>query len=467
MSSLDAVLSVLERGFGQTLDELMALARIPGVSADGFDPCQVERSAEHVAQLLGKSGLERVELLRLPGAHPYVVGEWLRAGDTAPTVLIYAHHDVQPPGRLDRWETPAFEPTLRADERLYGRGVVDDKAGLMVHLAAVRAWLEATSSLPLNLKLIVEGEEEIGSPHLAEFLRIHHERLVADVIVLSGTANLQTGLPSLTTSLRGLVGVDLTVRVLRQPIHSGMWGGAVADAAIALTRLLARLIDDDGVLTLPGVFDDVPALDAVQRARLAALPFDEQSFRADAGLLERGELAGERERSVYERLWWRPSLAVTALEGMLPGKAASQLTDVARAWVDVRLAPGQDPARVSELLVSRLQEKPPWGAQVTTEVRVAVPGWRIEPVGPAYDAARRALARGFGCEPVEIGCGGTIPFVGPFSEVMGGVPALLLGLEDPACHAHGENESLHLGDFRKAARAAVHLLAELGKALSA
>ncbi|TDJ00396.1 MAG: dipeptidase, partial [Deltaproteobacteria bacterium] len=388
-------------------------------------------------------------------------------GDTAPTVLIYAHHDVQPPGRLDRWETPAFEPTLRADERLYGRGVVDDKAGLMVHLAAVRAWLEATSSLPLNLKLIVEGEEEIGSPHLAEFLRIHHERLVADVIVLSDTANLQTGLPSLTTSLRGLVGVDLTVRVLRQPIHSGMWGGAVADAAIALTRLLARLIDDDGVLTLPGVFDDVPALDAVQRARLAALPFDEQSFRADAGLLERGELAGERERSVYERLWWRPSLAVTALEGMLPGKAASQLTDVARAWVDVRLAPGQDPARVSELLVSRLQEKPPWGAQVTTEVRVAVPGWRIEPVGPAYDAARRALARGFGCEPVEIGCGGTIPFVGPFSEVMGGVPALLLGLEDPACHAHGENESLHLGDFRKAARAAVHLLAELGKALSA
>ncbi len=467
MSSLDSVLSVLERGFEQTLAELVTLARIPSVSADGFDPGEVERSAEHVAQLLGKSGLERVELLRLPGAHPYVVGEWLRAGDAAPTVLIYAHHDVQPPGRLDRWETPAFEPTLRADERLYGRGVVDDKAGLMVHLAAVRAWLEATSSLPLNLKLIVEGEEEVGSPHLAEFLRTHHERLAADVIVLSDTANLQTGLPSLTTSLRGLVGVDLTVRVLRQPIHSGMWGGAVADAATALTRLLARLIDDDGVLTLPGVFDDVPALDAVQRARLAALPFDEESFRADAGLLERAELAGERERSVYERLWWRPSLAVTALEGMLPGKAASQLTDVARAWVDVRLAPGQDPARVSELLVGRLQEKPPWGAQVTTEVRAAVPGWRIEPIGPAYDAARRALARGFGCEAVEIGCGGTIPFVGPFSEVMGGAPALLLGLEDPVCHAHGENESLHLGDFRKAARAAVHLLAELGKALSA
>ncbi len=467
MSSLDSVLSVLERGFEQTLAELVTLARIPSVSADGFDPCEVERSAEHVAQLLGKSGLERVELLRLPGAHPYVVGEWLRAGDAAPTVLIYAHHDVQPPGRLDRWETPAFEPTLRADERLYGRGVVDDKAGLMVHLAAVRAWLEATSSLPLNLKLIVEGEEEVGSPHLAEFLRTHHERLAADVIVLSDTANLQTGLPSLTTSLRGLVGVDLTVRVLRQPIHSGMWGGAVADAATALTRLLARLIDDDGVLTLPGVFDDVPALDAVQRARLAALPFDEESFRADAGLLERAELAGERERSVYERRWWRPSLAVTALEGMLPGKAASQLTDVARAWVDVRLAPGQDPARVSELLVGRLQEKPPWGAQVTTEIRAAVPGWRIEPIGPAYDAARRALARGFGCEAVEIGCGGTIPFVGPFSEVMGGAPALLLGLEDPVCHAHGENESLHLGDFRKAARAAVHLLAELGKALSA
>ena len=173
MSSLESALSALERGFGQTLAELMELARIPSVSADGFDLTEVERSADHVAQLLGKAGLEQIEVLRLPGAHPYVVGEWLRAADAAPTVLIYAHHDVQPPGRLERWETPAFEPTLRADERLYGRGVVDDKAGLMVHLAAVRAWLEASSSLPLNVKLIVEGEEEIGSPHLSEFLRAH------------------------------------------------------------------------------------------------------------------------------------------------------------------------------------------------------------------------------------------------------------------------------------------------------
>ena len=177
------------------LEELIEFARIPSVSADGFDPHQVERSAEHSAQLLGKAGLEGVEVLRLPGAHPYVVGEWLHAGVEAPTVLIYAHHDVQPPGRPERWETPEFEPTLRADGRLYGRGVVDDKAGLMVHLAALRAWLEATSSLPVNVKLVVDGEEEVGSPHLTEFLRAHHDRLAAEVIVLSDTANLQRGLP--------------------------------------------------------------------------------------------------------------------------------------------------------------------------------------------------------------------------------------------------------------------------------
>jgi acetylornithine deacetylase/succinyl-diaminopimelate desuccinylase-like protein len=466
MSSVDQVLSVLERRLDQTLEELIEFARIPSVSADGFDPHQVERSAKHSAQLLGKAGLEGVEVLRFPGAHPYVVGEWLRAGGEAPTVLIYAHHDVQPPGRPERWETPEFEPTLRADGRLYGRGVADDKAGLMVHLAAVRAWLEATSSLPVNVKLVVDGEEEVGSPHLTEFLRTHHDRLAAEVIVLSDTANLQKGLPSLTTSLRGLVAVDVTVRVLRYPVHSGLWGGPVADAAAALVRLLARLVDDRGVITVPGIYADVPELAAEERARLAALPFDEGVFRADVGLLATTELAGEPERSVYERLWLRPSLSVTALEGIPLATASNQLTDEARARVGVRLAPGQDPARVRDLLVSCLRSDPPWGAEVTTEVRAAVPGWRIDPLGPAFDAARRALAAGFERDPVAIGCGGTIPFVGPFSEVLGHAPALLLGLEDPVCNAHGENESLDLDDFRKAARTSVHLLAELRKALT-
>jgi acetylornithine deacetylase/succinyl-diaminopimelate desuccinylase-like protein len=461
----NAALTALEAGFERTLAELVDLSRIPGVSAAGFDSVELERSAEAVAELLRAAGLDRVEVLRVGEAHPYVVAEWLGAGPSAPTALIYAHHDVQPPGRAAYWKSPPFEPTLREDGRLYGRGVVDDKAGFMLHLAAVRAWLEATGGLPLNVKFLVEGEEEIGSGHLAEFLRLHHARLAADVLVLSDTANLATGLPSLTRSLRGLVVVDVTVRALDHPIHSGMWGGPAPDAATALGVVLGRLVRADGAIGVPGIYDDVPELDAEDRARLEALPFDEAEFRADAGIAPASRLAGESDRSVYERIWHRPSLAVTALEGMPMEGAANQLMAEARARVGVRVPPGQDPERVRDCVAEFLRKDPPWGVSIETECEVAVPGWSTHTVGPAFDAARRALAAGFGREPVEIGCGGSIPFVGPFVEVLSGAPALLLGLEDPPCNAHGENESLDLDDFRKAARASVHLLAELAEAL--
>jgi len=463
MAQRDDALAALERGFERTLEDLIGLARIPSVSAPGFDPAQMERSAARVAGLLADAGLSGVEILRIEGAHPYVVGEWSGAGAGAPTALIYAHHDVQPPGRLAHWKSPPFEPAVR-DGRLYGRGVVDDKAGLMLHLAALRAWREATGGLPLNVKLLVEGEEEIGSGHLAGFLRAHQERLAADVLVLSDTANLATGLPSLTRSLRGLVNVDVTVRALERPLHSGVWGGPLPDAATALAALLGRLVDARGAIAVPGFYDDAPELAPGERERLAALPFDEAGFRADAGLPAESDLVGEPGRSVYERLWHRPTLALTALEGMPLAGAANQLMAEARARVGVRLAPGQDPERVRDLVIDFLERDPPWGVQVETECDVAVPGWSTETEGPAFDAARRALAAGFGREPVEIGCGASIPFVGPFVEVLAGAPALLLGLEDPPCNAHGENESLHLEDFRKAARSSLHLLAELAGA---
>ena len=466
MPAPGGVLEALAARTGESQAELVALAAIPGVSAPGFDAAELERSADAVAALLARVGLEGVEVLRLPGAHPYVVAEHCRAGPHAPTALVYAHHDVQPPGRPERWETPAFEPTLRADGRLYGRGVVDDKAGIVLHVAALRAWLEAERRLPLNVKVIVEGEEEIGSGHLAEFLLAHRERLACDVLVLSDTANLATGVPSLTTSLRGIVNVDVRLRALDHPIHSGMWGGPVPDAASALARLLARLAGDDGAPAVPGLAADVPALGAEARARLAALPFDAAAFRAEAGLLPGVRLAGESERSVYERLWHRPAIAVLALEAVPLAQAANQLVAEARARVGVRLAPGQDAARVARCVVDFLEADPPLGTQVRAEPVAIVPGWQTEAIGPAFAAARRALAAGFGCEPVAIGCGATIPFVGPFAEVMGGIPALLLGLEDPPCNAHGENESLHLGDFHAASRASAHLFAELASALA-
>jgi len=459
------VIEAIDSGFERTVDDLVLLSRIPGVSAAGFDPEQLERSASAVVGLLAGAGLEHVEILREGDAHPYVVADWLHAGDSAPTALVYAHHDVQPPGRLEHWETPAFEPTLREDGRLYGRGVVDDKAGLMLHLAALGGWLGATGALPINVKVIVEGEEEIGSGHLADFLRRHRERLDADVLILSDTQNLATGLPSLTTSLRGLVLVDVAVRALDHPIHSGMWGGPVPDAATALARMLSRLVDDQGRITVPGLLDDVPPVDAEQRAHLASLPFDADAFRTDAGMLPGAALVGESERSPYERLWHRPCLAATALEGMPLAGAANQLMAEAKARVGVRIAPGQDPERVRSRLVAFLEASPPAGVSIEARPGAAVPGWRTTAEGPAFDAARRALAEGFGRESVTIGCGATIPFVGPFSEVLGGVPALLLGLEDPPCNAHGENESLDLDDFRKAAYASAHLLAELSSAL--
>jgi acetylornithine deacetylase/succinyl-diaminopimelate desuccinylase-like protein len=461
MGAPESVMRALAEHADRSVQELSELVRIPGVSAEGFDPAELERSAEAVAVLLADIGLERVEILRVEGAHPYVVGEWLHADPGAPTLLIYAHHDVQPPGRPDCWRTKPFEPTLGDDGRLYGRGVVDDKAGIVLHAAALRAWLEGTGGLPVNVKLVVEGEEEVGSDHLAGFLRAYRERLDADVLVLSDTANLATGLPSLTTSLRGLVNVDVRVRALDHPLHSGVWGGPVPDAATALVSLLARLVDDEGIIAVPGLADDVPALDAAEREALAALPFEASEFARDAGMLGTSGFAAEEASAVYERLWYRPALALTALEGMPLAGAANQLMAEARARVGVRLAPGQDPQRVCDILLDFLRRDPPRGVCVETHVNALAPGWKTVASGPAFDAARRALAAGYGCDAVTIGCGATIPFVGPFVEVLGGVPALLLGLEDPPCNAHGENESLDLDDFRKAARASAHLLDEL------
>ena len=324
------------------------------------------------------------------------------------------------------------------------------------------AWIESGERLPVNLKIIVEGEEEIGSEHLATFLRTHSERLSADVLVLSDTANLERGLPSLTTSLRGLVNVDVRVKALDHPVHSGMWGGPVPDATGALARILGRLFDDDGAIAIPDFESDVPPLSQKARSNLEALPLDVAAFRNDVGMLDSTQLLGRPDSEIFERLWFRPSLSIVALEGMPLAEAGNQLIAEAAARVGVRIAPGQDPDAMRTRVIRFLEKDPPWGVRVEVEAEAAVGGWAIEPSGAAFEAAERALAAGYGRDPVYIGCGGSIPFVAPFAEVLGGVPALLLGLEDPICNAHGENESLDLEDFAKALRAATHLFAELG-----
>jgi acetylornithine deacetylase/succinyl-diaminopimelate desuccinylase-like protein len=460
-SQRDGALAAANESFAEVVKDLIEFSRIPSISANPPPDAACRKSAEFAVRMLQKAGLENCRLIEVEGAHPYAYGDWLHAKD-APTVLLYAHHDVQPPGRADRWLSPAFEPTER-DGRLYGRGVVDDKAGAMIHVAALRAWLRTTGKLPVNVKFIIEGEEEIGSEHLPEFLKANHELLRADVICLTDTANLETGMPSLTVGLRGLTGAKITVTSLTKRIHSGMWGGPIPDPAQAMAKILARLVDDHGRVAIPGIKEMVRKPGKKVRDALAKLPFDRRRFASQAGLAKGVKLLTQKDTPVYEQLWWRPSVTVVALEAQPLAGSSNQILDSVSARVSLRLVPDMDPKKCERLLVKFLRSDPPFGVKVEVEGEGAATWWTTEPVGPAFDAARRALESGYGEKVSHIGCGGTIPFVKPFADAFGGAPVLCLGLEDPICDAHGENESLHLGDFRKGILSAIHLYEELAK----
>ena len=367
-----------------------------------------------------------------------------------------------PPGRDGEWRSPPFEPVAR-EGRLYGRGSADDKGGILAHVAAVAAYLETRDSLPCNVRFLIEGEEEIGSPHLGAVLEAHAGMLSADAVVLSDTQNLDTGVPGLTVSLRGLCVVDVEVRCLERPVHSGQKGGAVPDAVQVLCRLIARLTADDGSLNVPGLYEGASAPTASERKRLRALPFDEAAFRRAAGVLEGVALGGEPAYAVYERLWRRPSLSVIAFEAQPLQGAANKIVDAARARLSLRTPAGIDAREAGQLLIAELHRDVPNAARVEARVVTSAPAWQTDPDGPAFDAARWALAAGFGREAAVIGVGGSIGFVEPISRFLRGAPCLLTGVEDPACNAHSENESLDLGDWKKCMRSAVLLYEELSR----
>src|SRR5499427_1099613 len=444
------------------LEDLKKLVRIPSVSFAGFDPKQVRASAEATARLLKERGFENVQLLEVGDAHPYVYGEVLKAPGK-PTVLLYAHHDVQPAGDAEAWRSNPFEPTER-DGRLYGRGAADDKAGIVVHTSAVDSYLRGPGTLPLNVKVVIEGEEEIGSGHLGEFLKKNRKLLDADAMVLTDTGNFETGLPSITTALRGLVTVDVEVRGLKQSVHSGMWGGPVPDPVMGLCRMLASLTKVDGSLAIPGILDKVRPLTPAERKSIQSLPGDENYFRKQAGMLPGVQLLGGRHP--WETNWRQPSIAVNAIQASTRKDARNIIVESAWARVGIRIVPDLDPVDVQKRLVDALKKATPWGLEAIIRSEQAVSWWYTDSSHKAFQAGFRALKKGYGKEAVAIGCGGSIPFVDPFASELGGVPALLIGVEDPYTNAHSENESLHLGDLDRSIKSAIHIYDELAQALA-
>jgi acetylornithine deacetylase/succinyl-diaminopimelate desuccinylase-like protein len=455
----DALEAAVDARLPRFRDALEQLVRIPSVSADPARDADVRRSADATTALLSDAGLERVHQATADGCPPAVIGTWHHAAG-APTVLLYAHHDVQPPGFVDRWSADPFEPVERGG-RLYGRGSADDKAGAVAHAAAVRAGLDLDGALSCNVTVFVEGEEEIGSPRLAAFLAAHADELAADVLVLADAGNWSVGVPGLTCSLRGLAGGVVRLRALDGPVHSGMAGGLVPDPTLALARLLDSLVDARGDVAIDGFWDDVRTPAEDERAALRDLGDDHRHALRTHGARADVEPAGDPTVPIWERLWHRPAVTVIGFDSHPIAGSSNQIVAEAAARISVRLAPSQDPTRALDALRAHLEARVPWGLEWSFEPDWGAPGWACDPSGWAFEAATDALTAGFGRPPVVMGVGGSIPFVAPFADAFGGIPALLLGPADPGSRIHGEDESLHLGDWRHLIVSEVLLLDEL------
>jgi len=468
---VESVVNFLKSNFETHINDLYDLIKIPSVSFPDFDPTTLDKSADAVANILKKSGLENVRLLKLQDTFPYIYGDHLHQPGK-PTVLLYAHHDVQPPGREEVWETPPFEPIKKDGpdgERIYGRGSADDKAGILVHTAAISAYLSVLKKLPLNVKVIIEGEEEIGSPHLSKFLNTHKDMMAADFMILTDTANYDCGIPSLTVGLRGIVAVELELRALTKTVHSGFWGGLAPDPAMALTKMLSDLVDENGKITIQEILDEIPPLTDQQKETLENLPpFDGSRFKDQSGIIPSAKILDHLPYPMAQ-LWWYPSLIVNGIQASSRHQPGNIINDVAWTKLSIRLAPGMDAKRAQRIFVKHLKEKTPWGLELKIESEVSANGWSAYPFGKnkaAFDAALIALEKGYGKKPVLAGCGATIPFVEPFATALKDAPALLIGIEDPYTNAHGENESLLISDFQKACVSQVYLLNELANLVS-
>jgi len=441
---------------------LADLVAIPSISNDGEHTAEIERTAKLTCDQMRDAGLNNVEVLRVGNSLPYAYGEWLEAGPTKPTLFLYAHHDVQPINYIEQWKSDPWKLTRR-DGRLYARGSADDKAAISAFLGAIAAYRKTDNTLPVNIKMVVEGEEEIGSKNLMKFFDVYRDKIKSDVIVVCDTENIEVGLPCITYSLRGIVQVHVEVKTAAIPVHSGMAGGALPDAAIALNAMLGKLYWGNGPVAIPGFYDDVRPVTEKERALFTKLPWDDGKFRNEVGVVPGARYANETGLSVYEQTWRRPAVTVVAQEASNIKNVSNQVLPKAEAILSCRIVPDQKPDHVAKVLQDFLQKDAPWGAEVTVKPQGAVKWWMTDPNGPAFECAMAALRIGYDRDPVAIGSGGSIGFVGPLADLFGGAPALLLGIEDPASNAHAPNESLHEGDFKKLMASLVMLFENLGK----
>jgi cysteinylglycine-S-conjugate dipeptidase len=436
---VDAVLPTL-------LEDLKDLVRIQSVSADPERLGEVEKSAEKTLELFLAEGVDARIVRAFDGAPPAVIGE-KKGPEGAPTVLLYAHHDVQPENDPVDWDSAPFEPTVRG-ERLYGRGAADDKAGIAAHLGALRA---LGDDLPVTVRLFIEGEEEVASATLPQLLEQFQEELRADVIVIADSGNWDIGVPALTTSLRGLIRVDVELRTLDHAVHSGMWGGLAPDAIMALIRLLDTLWTEDGGPAVAGLVGG-PAAD---------VDYPEERLTAESGILDGVQWVGEGP--MVERMWTKPAVTVTGFDAPKVAGASNTLSPLARARVTIRIAPGDTSANAVARLEEHLRANTPWGAQVTTTVVDTGEPIALEASGPAYDAARAAFTEAWdGTAPIDMGVGGSIPFIAEFLDAFPSASVLVTGVEDPDTRAHGANEGLHLAEFARVVHAEALLLRNLG-----
>lgn len=438
--------------------DLIEFLRIPSISTLPEHRPDMQRAAEWLAERLRGLGLEQVAIYPTAG-QPVVYGEWLQAGPEAPTVLVYGHYDVQPVDPPDLWKTPPFEPTIVGDN-LYARGAADDKGQLFIHLAAARALMQSTGRLPVNVKYLFEGEEEIGSAHLEEFVREHADLLTADVAAISDSHILDPDQPAIVYGLRGLAYIEVHVSGPARDLHSGTYGGAVHNPIQALCELIASLHDDQGHITVPGFYDRVRPLEPDERAELARTPFSLERWLEETGV---PEPYGEPEYTIVERTSARPTLEINGIWGGFTGPGAKTVIPAeAHAKISMRLVPDQDPREVADLVAAHLKAIAPPTVRVEVTELVHGDAAMVPRDIPAMQSARAAYRAAFGADPVFMRAGGSIPVVATLQKVLG-IPTVMLGFGLPDDNLHSPNEKFSLQNFRRGVQTVIHFLTELGR----